>query len=556
MSHRTLSPRLATDVARLSGALLLAASTATAQYVRQEEFGGQTTEFYGYAVANVGDVDSDGIDDFAVGARGYAAGHGSFNGRVDLFSGASGAMIRSHFGVSPNDQLGFAVAGASDIDGDGVPDYVAGAIGYSTKKTNLGKVYAWSGATGAEIWTYSGAIASGFLGRSLAGLGDVDGDGRSDVLVGTSIHEIFIVGAAGNTIRHVADADFFGNTVAGCGDLDGDGVRDYLVGKNLADQPVPFLQDCGAVIAFSGATGATIRVHYGSHAGDQLGWGLGGLSDIDSDGVDDYLLGSLAAGVNGVYSGIAVVVSGATGTVLREQLGVAAGDFYGTSLAGIGDANRDGVDDYLVGATGTYGGRGSVTLYSGANGAYLYEWKGSASSSTTADYGKSLATGDWNGDGLADLVVGAPHDDSATLNDVGRVEVSLTCPAWNEEYGAGWPGYLGIPHVTAISQPVVGTTMTAQIDNSAHANTTAFLFVGVSKLSIPLKNSGTLLVDPLQTIVLALPSHGLTLDADIPDDATLYNADFFVQVVEFDARASKGLSFTPGLQLRCGWLWP
>ncbi len=126
-----------------------------------------------------------------------------------------------------------------------------------------------------------------------------------------------------------------------------------------------------------------------------------------------------------------------------------------------------------------------------------------------------------------------------------------TTAAWSN-YGAGWPGTLGVPGFTCSTQPVIGTTLTARIDNSAGITTIAVVLLGVQQAQIPTRKGGDFLVLPLLSFTFSMPPGTLTLNADLDDDPTLCGLEFFAQALELDSGASGGLSFTPGLKLVLG----
>jgi hypothetical protein len=130
------------------------------------------------------------------------------------------------------------------------------------------------------------------------------------------------------------------------------------------------------------------------------------------------------------------------------------------------------------------------------------------------------------------------------------------CPAWRANYGAGWPGKNGIPALTAQQDPEVGSAIDIDVGNSLGATTVGLLFVGLQSANAPTSKGGTILVVPLFSIVLSLPAAGITLSDTLPDDPALYFLDVYLQALEADSFASKGLSFTPGLQLHCGFDLP
>src|SRR5262249_33186619 len=132
---------------------------------------------FGYSIATIGDIDQDGVRDILVGAPDYASETDPALGRITIYSGKTGALLREQVG-EVGDFLGWAVADADDVDGDGVEDYLVGAPlwNYGT-----GKVMMKSGATGATLWTFSSNTKGWFQGKAVSRIGDFDQDGVDDV---------------------------------------------------------------------------------------------------------------------------------------------------------------------------------------------------------------------------------------------------------------------------------------------------------------------------------------------------------------------------------------
>jgi len=315
------------------------------------------------------------------------------------------------------------------------------------------------------------------------------------------------------------------------------------------------LTAAGAVHAISGASGAELFVVHGVNAYDEIGLSVASLGDVDGDGVRDILAGSNQDGQQ--VRGDILVASGATGAILRTAIGPADYDEFGVTLAGLGDVNHDGVDDYIVGAYSLNQG-GAAFLYSGADGTQLWEFDGAIGAlESDALLGYAFAAGDFNGDGIADVMISDPnwaHRKSSAFpwSYRGAVFQYLGCPAWSENYGAGWPGELGVPGLVALDDPAPGASLSIRVDDSSSAATSGLLLVGLSSTSLPTGKGGTLLVTPFDLLPISIGAGGLTFTATIPDDWSLYFFDLYLQAIEFDPLASKGLSFTAGLRLRFG----
>jgi hypothetical protein len=264
---------------------------------------------------------------------------------------------------------------------------------------------------------WHGELTSDQFGKSLAMLGDVDGDGVCDVAVG-SVHTagsnegaVYLYsGASGTLIRRidgVQNQEFFGCALAPLNDVDGDGVPDLAIGAFGWFEPGGW--DGGRVCVYSGATGSL--VWYQPSQGRQCGLGasIAKLGDIDGDGVDDFVAGAPNFDTAAhIYAGAAYVFSGKTGAILFTWIGDEDSLGLGVSTSFVGDADGDGVPDVAVGGLTdwiVHRDRGAVFLYSGKTGLLLQEWRG------TVDHGRFgyglAAMGDLNGDGCADLAIGS-----------------------------------------------------------------------------------------------------------------------------------------------------
>ncbi|MGH8003719.1 MAG: FlgD immunoglobulin-like domain containing protein, partial [Limisphaerales bacterium] len=318
-------------------------------------------------------------------------------------------------------RLGFSVAGAGDVNGDGRADFIVGApYADPAGVFNAGSASVFSGADGALLYQINGAVASNLLGAGVAGAGDLNGDGRADFLIG-SLSQAFAYSGANGTLLYQKGG---GPAVAGAGDVNGDGSADFIVGAPYADPGG--LVDAGSAYLFSGATGALLYQKNGVAAADNLGNAVAGVGDGDGDGRADFIVGAQGADPGGLFNaGSAFVYSGASGALLYQKNGAAIVDLLGSSVAGAGDVNGDGRADFIVGArladVGGLVDAGSALVYSGATGALLYQKNGSA---VGQGLGRSVSGGgDLDGDGRADFILGASDADPAGLTDAGSAWV-------------------------------------------------------------------------------------------------------------------------------------
>jgi FG-GAP repeat protein len=506
----------------------------------------------GTAVARIGDIDSDGCEDFIVGEpNGVEFG---ITGVARLESGRTGSEIDIVLEDSGGD-LGAAVAGRIDVDADGFLDVLYGAPLDGRFAVEGGAIFAYSPHLKLLIeWRY-GTLNKRHLGSSVRSLeGDVDGDGVDDYIVGSPGNDTaLVISSWTNNVLFTNNGQSgagFGTAVCRGGDLDGDGIVDYVVGS-------PDFVDSGGtttgrVTAFSGKTGNPLWSVNGA-ADSNFGKSLAQPGDLDGDGQGDIVVGApqhLDSGGN--KTGCVTVLSGANQSVLYKVFGDGANDTFGHDVHGAGgDIDSDGTVDFIVGAPQLLGSDvGYARTVSGATGGTLFTFTEHTSDpNTKSNYGKSVCGGDFDGDGRTDVLIGGSNFN----NGDGIAEVWTTAVArWNN-YGFGWPGTHGVPGLTSQADPAVGKTLKLDLGNSAGAATTAMLMLGLSKASIPTGKGGTLLVSPLLFLPLSLPVGGLTLSGQVPNDPSLYGLDLYLQAIELDPGASKGLSFTTGLDLYFGY---
>jgi Ca2+-binding RTX toxin-like protein len=323
-------------------------------------------------------------------------------------------------GIAPFDYSGVSVSGAGDINGDGFDDLVIGA--YSAEpngRSYAGESYVVFGhdrgfAASLNLsdldsrngFVLNGIAAYDYSGGSVSGVGDINGDGFNDLIIGAvyadsnggnrsgesyvvfgrdqsfaaSVNLSDLDGRNGFVLNGIAAYDYSGMSVSGAGDINGDGIDDLIIGAPYADPNgdrsgasyVVFGHDQGfaANLDLSSLNGSNGFVLNGMAAGDRSGHSVSGAGDINGDGIDDLIIGAPYADPSGNDSGESYIVfgrdqgfaaslnlsnlNGSNGFVLN---GMAAGDRSGHSVSGAGDINGDGVDDLLISA-----------VYAGSNG--------------------------------------------------------------------------------------------------------------------------------------------------------------------------------------------
>ena len=291
---------------------------------------------------------------------------------------------------------------AVDADNDGSDSYEEGLAGTSDNDPTQ-RPYWWK--------TFNG-VAS--FGESVSGAGDVNGDGVPDLIVGAPLDDSngFASGFArvfsglDGSILYTFDGDskdMLGRSVSGAGDVNRDGYADLIVGASYVTNGGTVTRP-GYARVFSGANGSILYTFNGDNAAIDLGVSVSGAGDVNGDGYPDLIVGAPDANINGQPvsgSESARVFSGATGSILYTFNG-SGSDGFG-EVSGAGDVNGDGVADLIVGATGDWSNQsGFVRVFSGANGGILYTFNGDSQGD---NLGRSVSdAGDVNGDGHADLI--------------------------------------------------------------------------------------------------------------------------------------------------------
>jgi hypothetical protein len=380
-------------------------------------------------------------------------------------------------GESTDDHSGRAVAASGDINGDGLADIVVGA-----PETNsaAGRVYVVLGTVEAPEIELSDVVSGtgGFAinapgvgdraGHSLDVIGDMNGDGLADIIVGAPLEavagqgsgaayvvfgttetgniDLTNIGTAGFQIIGEAAGDNAGYSAQAAGDVNGDGLADVIVSAYLADSAgtdrgrayVVFGKVDTDPVSFADITAGTGGFALDGEADfDRAGYATAGVGDFNGDALDDIAVGAPFADPNGNHSGRVYVVFGKADPTLVMLSDVAAGtggfvldgeatsDFAGSAVSGAGDVNGDGLADLVVGAqraeAGAPGSGRSYVLFGTTEipGSQLSSIAGGVGGfgidgTTMGDYaGVSVnCAGDVDGDGLADLIVGAAGADA------------------------------------------------------------------------------------------------------------------------------------------------
>jgi hypothetical protein len=411
---------------------------------------------FGAAVSCVRDIDGDACEDVVVSAPSEAPWPSPEHaGRAYVFSGASGYLIRTL--ASPHEEqdgfFGCSIAGAGDVNNDGYEDVVGGAHWESPNSNSLrgGRAYVFSGATGEVLHDLASPNAEpfGYFGYSVAGPGDVNGDGCADVLVGayyedpgsspTDAGRVYVFdGLTGGILHTLASPNeevqgSFGQSVSGAGDVDNDGFDDVVIGAP-DENPGASPATAGRAYVFSGATGQL--VHALSSPNQQsygyFGYSVSGVGDADGDAYEDVVIGARAEdlGPGLMNAGRAYVFSGRTGALIHPLASPnpEEGGLFGHCVSAAGDVNNDGHADVMVGAhledPGGAENAGRAYVFSGATGSVLHQLT-SPNPEGWGFFGYSVSqAGDVNAGGYVDVVVGAGLEDPGSSPvDAGRAYV-------------------------------------------------------------------------------------------------------------------------------------
>lgn len=449
--------------------------------------GAESFGWFGGSTAGVGDIDGDGFGDLLVGAPNQSPGGSYRAGSAYIFSGASGLLIRQFDGQGPYHNFGIAVAGASDLDGDGLGDVIIGAPGADPGGGFAGSTYVYSSATGALIWRFNGIQDGEKMGSAVANVGDVDGDNIDDIAIGaeSAAHHglsfagaVYVYsGASGDLIWQFdgkAAYDAFGSSVARAGDVNGDQRADLVIGIPGSDSHG--YPNAGAALVYCGASGEALWHFTGISPGDQLGGCVSGGGDVDGDGFADVLAGARTSEGN-AQLGRAYLWSGATGELIQDWIGSSWGDTLGSAVALIGDLDHNRLWEVAIGAQTAdpqgLNAAGSVMIYS------LAPFLNTSADELSATIGTSVQLGIDFPDSQADanyVLLASANGDGPS--NYGRLAIPLTSDALFMRMLAGWsPAFLqngrgnldGQGNSTAILQgdpsllPFVGTTLTVAV---------------------------------------------------------------------------------------------
>lgn len=415
----------------------------------------QADALFGFSVASAGDVNGDGYSDVLVGCYTYDNGQKD-EGHVFVYHGGAEGIGTEDAGTiingKPFVQMGLSVASAGDINGDGYDDVVIGAPYYDEGQAAEGAAFVYHGsAIGLTTNVYTTKLqknqADSYFGGSVAGAGDVNGDGYDDILIGAKEYTlgesdegvVFLYSGSNSGVdddpaaplsiqMNKADADF-GFSVAGAGDVNRDGYDDVIVGDPYYSEVEEWE---GAVLVFYGSTSginsANPIILQSNIAVSWFGMSVSTAGDINGDG-----FGDIAAGLYYYQNGqkrAAHIYYGSTSGIIDNSTileGSGPGNGYFARVSSAGDVNGDGYSDLLVGGSTYSNGQNTEGVYNiylgSATGITNTHYIKIESNQDSARLGSGVASaGDINADGYADIIVGAFLYDNGQLNE-GRASV-------------------------------------------------------------------------------------------------------------------------------------
>jgi hypothetical protein len=515
---------------------------------------------------------------------------------------AAQAVLYEFQGNSASDFFGYALD-RGDFDGDGVFDLVIGAPNDDTSFLNAGQVTVRSGANGSLLQRWSGASPHASCGSRVAVIGDVDGDGRSDVLIASPGSEFGLFasglvelrsGASGAVLRvHTAPAlhDGFGTHLGALGDLDLDGISEYGIGAYwLWPDPDFGIPIAGPMYLWSGASGAPLPTPpiFGGHRAMPAG-------DVHGDGAADYLLSRWLSNFTKATtelrtSTLGTVLDGVVSEQLQgTALGTAVGDVNGDGLPEVGycwrasdggdrieirsaiagpllsahlhattgflggpiqsiegrdDLDGDGIPDLLVGMRSSSAlalAAGEARVLSGVDLSVRVRILGEKA---RGELGHGvLVLGDLDGGGVTDYAISepSPHFLAGSAPGIVRIYAGGT-PTW---VNLGWElaGTLGAPELAGTGPLTAGSAFALDVTRAAPLAPT-WLAVGTDLATLPILGgflgpAPTLVVGGLMTSASGALTLAGTWPAGVPSGARTY-----VQAWVLDSGAPKGVAAT------------
>lgn len=390
-------------------------------------------DIFGASVSGAGDVNGDGFKDVIVGARQNDAG-GNNAGSAYLFLG--GTTVNNvpdavFSGSNSNDEFGFSVANAGDVNKDGYTDLIIGTPYNDQSGTDAGKVNLYTNTrnyTATPLASFSGPGGSDYFGLVSMTAGDVNGDGYSDVMVTSINYQQVYLFFGGKLMDNYVDVIFyaqngsesFGNSISTAGDLNSDGFDDIIIGAENSNSSVG-----RAYVFFGGATmdNTPDLIFSGTNPNNYFGSSVSYAGDVNNDDYSDVIVGARSENKAYVFYGGAAMNNAAD--VILSGAGL-----FGYSVTDAGDINGDNYDDVAVGAYLDNGGLGKIIVYYGGSLMDNLPDVTISGAGNNNKIGSNVKNaGDVNNDGFPDIMTVCNVPDFFSLNSQGRVQIYYGGPS-------------------------------------------------------------------------------------------------------------------------------
>lgn len=423
--------------------LLLTASLLLflAWKIRQENsvwtaLGEHSGDNFGTKVASAGDINGDGFADVAV----WAANYWNYSGKIYVYLGSPHGLSKTPAwttqGEAKNDRYGRSFGTVGDVNGDGFGDFIVAAEAFDAPSaTDAGKAYLYYGSakglSPTPSWTRTGFAPNELFGDCSGKAGDVNRDGFGDVIIGAFGHNsgegaAYLFHGSKNglsdkpawMVQGEAPNDWFGYSVASAPRANDSGYPSIVLGAKQHKKGN--LPNVGKVYVYYGSReGVSKKPSWsaeGENAQDLFGWRALSAGDLYGTGFDGIIVSAYEhSGRAGNNAGKVYVYAGSAGGISAAPSWTAEGenaqDLFGYTIAS-GDFNGDGFSDVIVGASGYKNHTGKVYLFLGSRqGLSQTPFWTKTGEGVDNYFGAYVANaGDVNGDGIPDLVVGAHYN--------------------------------------------------------------------------------------------------------------------------------------------------